>query len=152
MKLKFVVALTLTILVGAALWRVNRGAQHPSANADAEFRALVAGADAVSVEQLNRKHNNTKVWIMLTPAGKRTLLQELRFDAVTSPQNSAPRPLWELNYQRKNQTLVSFQLAQSPTSSVLTGGSKQRSFRLNARSDAALRRAFQTAGMIMCAD
>lgn len=148
----FLLALALPLLIGAALWLANWSVKHPSASASWEFGALIAGADSVAVTKLSGKKTNLKVLVMVNPALRDELLNRLRFDVATSAWNSTPPARWKIDYRRGGRALVSFQLAQGRTVSVLSGGPKRRSFRLNARADASLRQKLKLAGAITFVD
>ena len=119
-------AFTLLIFVGAALWGANWRLDHPPFSAaDKRFRALVAGAGKVEIGRMSwpptigiGNPNRT-----LDAAQTRALIERLRFVEVF-PSVGTPLSkgivLWSLKFRRAPGKAVYFTLAQTPQHSVLT--------------------------------
>ena len=130
-------AFALLLVVGAALWGVNYRLDHPPlTKADKEFRALVAGADSVSISQLNSigvlspSDRNKK----LNATQTRQLIEKIRFlDKLASAGTFAsamlpipkgwPTPkggIYILRFSRKGESLARCLLFQSEKESGIS--------------------------------
>ena len=117
----------LLIILGAALWGVNwRLDNPPLTKADKDFRASVAGADAVRLEQKDFSRSVAgqtplSVDVTLDAEQTRELISLLQFSRVSQTFGQG-RPLrMRLVFLRQNQKDVVFSLEEHVGSMQLTG-------------------------------
>ncbi len=127
------VALAPLLVVGAALWGVNTRLDHPpltDADADKEFRALVAGADSVQIYQFSCQprtaacsSNGILFDINLNATQTDELTHESRFSEVC-PHFATPLQGIELNlkFRRRGKQIAYFRLSQTPRYIYLSHG------------------------------
>ena len=108
-------AIALLFVVGAALWGVNYRLDHPPlTKADKEFRALVAGADEVRVNQqvMGEKTMHQQFLKPLDAAQTQELIKALRF-VDEEPKDTGNYVTLEVTFLRKHKKLYLLSLYQS---------------------------------------
>ncbi len=121
-----ILALTLLLVVGAALWGVNYRLDHPPlTKADKEFRALVAGADSMKATQA-RCQNSSCVgdeqlkFGPLDAEQTRDVIDKIRvFDKEVSPSQNQKSIFINLSFYKKGRYLYGIILFQNATSSEI---------------------------------
>ena len=137
-------ASALMCILGAALWGVNYRLQHPPLTAaDREFRALVSGADGVTIRQKKPVGFVARgaPFRVLDAAQTRRLIDNLRFTGADENLNVASLSPLELTFARAGQPRARLELYQSQNAGALETLQKPyRVFHLHPRFAKSLRR------------
>ncbi len=134
-----ILAITLSLVVGAALWGVNYRLDHPPlTDADKEFRALVAGADEVQASQESCQRSTgclKNSWIVYDPlnaAQTRNLTEQIRFsgDAETPMGTQWKKTYVRLNlsFKQRGKEMAYLALLQDENSGLLATPTKPFQF------------------------
>ena len=127
MRRKFIFAIALLLVVGAALWGVNYRLDHPPlTQADKEFRALVAGADSMKATQASCQNsasacaNSTELKFgPLNAEQTREIIGNIRPIGQEVSSSETPPIFINLMFYKNGKSLYNVVLFQSSKSSAV---------------------------------